>query len=117
MKKTNPSLIHLIQELKKKAHENDAPIWRDIAERLERPLRNWTVVNIDKIERYVNEKEIALIPGKVLSSGSLTKKITVAAWAFSEKAKEKIQKAGGECISIEELIKRNPKGSNIRIIG
>lgn len=58
-----------------------------------------------------------MIPGKVLSSGSLTKKITVAAWAFSEKAKEKIQKAGGECISIEELIKRNPKGSNIRIIG
>ena len=33
---------------------------------------------------------------KVLSNGSLTKKITVKAAAFSESAKEKIQQAGGK---------------------
>lgn len=117
IRKTNPLLINLIQELKRKSHENNAPIWNDIAERLERSSKNWTEVNIGKIERYIKEKEIALIPGKVLSSGELTKKITVAAWSFSQKAREKIEKAGGRCVSITELVKENPKGENVRIIG
>ena len=66
IKKTNPVLTTLISDLKKQAFENDAPIWKDIALRLEKPLRNWPVVNLDKINRYINEKETALIPGKVL---------------------------------------------------
>ena len=117
IRKTNPVLINLIKELKKKSFENDAPIWKDIAERLEKPLRNWAEVNLGKIEKYVNENEIALVPGKVLSSGELTKKITIAAWSFSQKAREKIERAGGRCISISELVEENPKGKNVRIIG
>jgi len=45
IKKTNPILTSLIQDLKKQAYENDAPIWKDIAVRLEKPSRNWPVVN------------------------------------------------------------------------
>ena len=67
--------------------------------------------------KYTNDKETALIPGKVLSDGDLTKKITIAAWAFSEKSKEKIKQAGGKTISIQELMKDNPDGKNIRILG
>ncbi len=115
--KTNPMLVSLIHELKKNASENDAPIWKDIALRLEKPLNNWPEVNLSKISRYIKEKETALIPGKVLSDGDLTKKVTVAAWSFSEKSREKIKKAGGKYISIEELIKNNPKGKDIRILG
>ncbi len=44
IKKTNPMLTALIQDLKKSAYENDAPIWKDIALRLEKPSRNWPVV-------------------------------------------------------------------------
>ena len=40
-KKTNPMLVALIQNLKKKANENDAPIWKDIATRLEKSLKNY----------------------------------------------------------------------------
>ena len=115
--KTNPLLISLIQDLKKKSYENDAPIWKDIALRLEKPLRNWPEVNLDRISKYVGEKETALIPGKVLSTGTLTKKVSIAAWSFSDNAQEKIKKAGGQFISIEELLKNNPKGKDIRILG
>ena len=115
--KTNPILVSLIQELKKQSYENDVAIWKDIALRLEKPSRNWPVVNLDRISKYVNEKETALIPGKVLSDGKLTKKVSIAAWSFSEKSKEKIKKAGGKTISIKELVKNNPKGENIRILG
>jgi large subunit ribosomal protein L18e len=115
--KTNPILISLIQNLKKQANENNAPIWKDIAIRLEKSLKNRPEVNLNSISKYLNEKETALIPGKVLSTGELTKKITIAAWSFSDKSKEKIKKAGGKHITIEELMKENPKGKKIRILG
>ena len=115
--KTNPMLVSLIHELKKNAIENDAPIWKDIALRLQKPLKNWPEVNLNRISKYTNDKETALIPGKVLSDGDLTKKITISAWAFTENSKEKIKKAGGKYMTIEQLLKNNPKGKDIRILG
>ncbi len=115
--KTNPALLSLIDMLKKAAYEHDATIWKDIAIRLEKPSRNWAEVNLNRISRYANPKETALIPGKVLSTGELTKKVSIAAWSFSEKSEEKIKKAGGKCLSIEEVVKTNPKGKDIRILG
>lgn len=117
IRKTNPLLLSLIQELKKQSNINDAPIWKDVALRLEKSSKNWPVVNLNRISKYVHEKETALIPGKVLSDGNLTKKVKIAAWSFSEKSKEKIKKAGGNYISIEDLLKSNPKGKDIRILG
>jgi large subunit ribosomal protein L18e len=43
--------------------------------------------------------------------------VTVAAFAFSETAKEKIKARRGKCLSFFDLIKKNPKGSKVRIIG
>ena len=77
--------------------------------------RSYPSVNITKIDKFVRDGEIALVPGKVLSLGSLSRKTTVAAFQFSESAKEKINK-NGEAISIQELLKKNPKGNKVRII-
>ena len=115
--KTNPELINLIHELKKQASEKNAPIWKDIAIRLEKSSKNWAEVNLEHVSKHTGDKETALIPGKVLSTGNLTKKITIAAWTFSEKAAEKIKKAGGKSITINELMKSNPNGKDIRILG
>ena len=46
----------------------------------------------------------------------LEEKVNVVAFKFSAQAQEKIESAGGECISIDEIIESNPKGSNIRIM-
>jgi large subunit ribosomal protein L18e len=116
-KKTNPQLQSLIQSLKQLSYEKQTPLWKDVALRLEKPLRNWPEVNLDRINRVTQDKEIALIPGKVLSGGMLSKKLSIAAWSFSEQAKEKIKKAGGKSLTLEELLKQNPDGKNIRIVG
>ncbi|HEX9907319.1 MAG TPA: 50S ribosomal protein L18e [Thermoplasmata archaeon] len=115
--KTNPNLVGLIQKLKEASRTNKAPVWRDIALRLEGPQRNWAEVNISKIDRYAGENEIVVVPGKILGSGEIAKKVTVAAYRFSGQAREKIEKAGGQNISIEELVATNPKGSGVRIMG
>lgn len=117
MNKTNPVLINLIHELKKQSIEKEAPIWKDIALRLERPSQNWSEVNLNRISKHINDKETALVPGKVLSTGTLTKKVSIAAWSFSDKAVEKIKKAGGSTMTIEDLMKKNPDGKDIRIMG
>ena len=117
IQKTNPLLIDLINQLKKEAQENNKPMWKDVALRLQKSSKNWPVVTLKRIDQHVHEKETALVPGKVLSTGELTKKIPVAAWNFSDKAKQKITDAGGKTMTIEELLKKNPEGKNIRIVG
>lgn len=118
-KRTGPTNIYLkeiIQKLRKLGHEKNIPIWLTVAEKLEKPRRKRIEVNLSRIERYVKEGETIVVPGIVLGSGNLTKKIKVAAWRFSNSAREKIEKAGGECLSIDELVEKNPKGSGVRII-
>jgi large subunit ribosomal protein L18e len=113
---TNPYLKQLIEKLRKISIEKNVKIWRRIAELLERPRRKRVEVNLSKIERYSKANEFVVVPGKVLGAGNLTKPINIAAWRFSEKAKEKILKVNGKCLTIEELIENNPKGSKVKII-
>jgi len=87
-----------------------------IATELERPSKNRRIVNISKIDKLSKPGEIILVPGKVLSSGELTHNITISAYAFSDSAKSKIL-VTGKVISLEELMKQNPKGKGIRILG
>jgi large subunit ribosomal protein L18e len=114
--KTDPSLMVLIEDLKKESRDGGAAIWRDIARRLEKPKRSWAEVNISRLERYADDGDTIIVPGKVLGAGNLSKKLTVAAYRFSETARDMIEKAGGRNLTIEELVEENPSGSRVRIM-
>ena len=113
---TNQYLVELIRNLKKASIENKVKIWKVVANELEKPTRIRREVNVERISRVCNNNETIIVPGKVLATGEMDKKLTVAAFRFSEKALEKINEKG-KAISIEELLKSNPKGSKVRIIG
>jgi large subunit ribosomal protein L18e len=115
-KKTNPHILTTINTLYETSRKHDVALWKTVARKLERPYNNWAEVNVGKIVTHLKKGEIALVPGKVLGMGE-SDKIKVAAWKFSDMARKKIEKAGGKCYSIIELIKKNPKGSKVRIIG
>jgi large subunit ribosomal protein L18e len=116
MNKSNPRLESLIYALKKASRENEANIWREIAGRLATSSRNHAEVNIGKISRYAREDETILVPGKVLAAGVIARPVQVAAFSFSDAAREKITETGGTCMTIEELVAANPKGSRVRIL-
>lgn len=116
MTKTNPQLIALIDYLKEAAEEHQAAIWRDIARRLQKSRQRWAAVNVDEIAKHLNHGETALVPGKVLGTG-MAPKMEVAAFSFSQSAREKIEAAGGTCLSIRDLVEQNTNGRNVRIIG
>jgi len=87
-----------------------------IAEKLGRSTRERVEVNLSKIERYAEDGDTVIVPGVVLSSGQLSKPVTVAAWRFSPSSVKKIKDNKGKCLTIEELVKENPKGSKVKII-
>jgi large subunit ribosomal protein L18e len=115
-KTRNPEMRAIDRSLRKMARENEAPIWSAVREMLVVPKRRRISVNISRINRNSSEGDTLVIPGKVLSYGDLDHKATIAAYDFSQTAIDKIVSSGGEAISIEDLIRRNPKGSGVKII-
>ena len=109
---TNEALVELIRKLKKLSREKNVKIWKAVAKQLERPTRIRRDVNLFQINKHTKENEIIIVPGKVIGECNLNHKVTIAAFQFSQSAKEKCKG-----ISIEELMKKNPEGKNIKIIG
>jgi len=116
-KSTNPHLRKLISDLYSWANKEKAAIWKIVAKELEKPARRRREVNLSRLSRYLKDGETAVVPGKVLGCGELTKKVTIAAWNFSQSAREKIKKAGGRAITIRQLYAENKNGSKVKIIG
>jgi large subunit ribosomal protein L18e len=111
VKDKNRALGEFIREL----GSSKDPLRRSVARALNRPRRSRFEVNLHRIEAYAKPKEYVLIPGIVLGTGEITKPVTVAALRFSRIAKDKIEKSGGKCLSIKELLEA--KTENIRIMG
>jgi len=113
---TNPILRKEIRMLYKSYKTYGAPIWKYVAEKLSVSKRKRVAVNVLKLNKLTYENDYVVVPGKVLGFGYIEHPITVAAFSFSKSAKEKIEKAGGKCINYSEMIKLNPKGTNIKLI-
>lgn len=113
---TNTELLDTIRFLKVKARENKSDIWQLAAEQLSRPRQGRAVLNLNHISRAVPKDTAVLVPGKVLGDGILKHPVVVGAFHFSRTAKEKIEQAGGKCVTIEDLVSRYPKGSKVRIL-
>lgn len=113
----NPRINELIKELKELSRKKDVDIWKDIAERLKKPTQNYSEINVSKINRHTGDEEKILVPGKVLGTGRINKELKIAALNFSETAEKKITEAGGTAVTIEELMKSDPEGTEIKIMG
>jgi len=116
-RKGNPALRRLIVELEDLSRRNDSGIWRDLAMRLEGPSRNWAEVNVSRIARHARAGDTIAVPGKLLGSGIIDIAVTVGALNVSQKARAKIEKAGGKAIDLLELARDVPSGRNVRIMG
>jgi large subunit ribosomal protein L18e len=113
---TNPILKKLIEDLKKKAFDTKSDFLNDLAEKLNKPRRQRIEVNIAHIEMYANKDETVVVPGIVLGYGELSKPLTISAWKFTRQAREKIEKIKGKTLTIEELVEKNPRGTNVKIL-
>ncbi len=117
IRKTNDGLRALIEDLNRHGAEKKSKVWRAVARGLNKPKRTMYEVNVERIEKHSKARETIVVPGNVLGSGEIKKGVTIAALRFSKEAREKIEKAGGNCLEISELFEKNPKGHRIKIMG
>lgn len=114
-RKTNPRIKNLIFLLKEIGYENNSKLWLSISKKLINSSKNYSSLNLSKINRYTKENDIIVVPGKILGSGELNHSLTIGALGCSFSALNKIKSVNAEYISIEEMIKKNPSGKGIKI--
>ena len=109
-RKLNPVLVKTI--IKAKKFKN----WLDVAAILSRPRKNKFQINLERIDQQSKEGDTIIVPGKVLSSGEINKKIRIAALSFSKEAERKLKGKKCEMTSILEEIEKNPEAKGVKIL-
>ncbi|HYA56247.1 MAG TPA: 50S ribosomal protein L18e [Nitrososphaerales archaeon] len=116
MTATNPVLRHASVMLERAGKKQKASIWTEASSLLSNPASIRVEVNLGRISRIAGEGEAVFVPGKVLGTGVIERKLVVGAFAFSEGAKSKIEASGGSALTIGEFLKKYPKGSGVRLV-
>jgi large subunit ribosomal protein L18e len=113
---SNPLLRRAAVMLERAGKKGKAPIWSKASLMLASPTGLRVEVNLGRISRIIGDSEAAFVPGKVLGTGLIDKKVVVGAFSFSSSARSKIEASGGSALSIEEFLKKYPKGSGVKLV-
>jgi large subunit ribosomal protein L18e len=116
MTSSNPNLRSTVVLLERAGKQWKAPIWAQASQILGGHSSARVEVNIGRISRLVEEKQVVLVPGKVLGYGIIDKKITIGAYSFSSSARNKIASIGGKVLTVEDLVKEFPDGRGIKLV-
>jgi large subunit ribosomal protein L18e len=120
-KSADPYLLLLVKLYRFLARRTDSRFNKVILRRLYMSKTNRPPISVSRIAREVAHrnadptKNTVVVVGAVLDDKrllSLDQKLSVAALRFTQTAKARIEAAGGECITLDQLALRAPKGSN-----
>jgi large subunit ribosomal protein L18e len=116
MTATNPILRHASIMLERAGKKQKAPIWIEASSLLSKPASNSVEVNLGRISRIAGGGGAVFVPGKVLGTGLIERKLVVGAFTFSATARSKIEASGGSALTIEEFLKKYPNGSGVKLV-
>ncbi|MDG7011801.1 MAG: 50S ribosomal protein L18e [Nitrososphaerota archaeon] len=116
MTASNPVLRRTVVMLEKTGRKQKARIWSDASKLLSAPAGTRVEVNLGRISNVAGDAGAVFVPGKVLGTGAAGKKLVVGAFSFSASARSKIEATGGAALSVEDFLKRYPKGSGVKLV-
>lgn len=105
-----------LKELTSKVKATKAKIWIRVAKELSKPTRNQTEVSLGKLDSMAKDGFCLVVPGKILGTGSLSKKVDVATYQISDSARAKIIAAGGKVLNLEEAAKSYKDGKKLVLV-
>ena len=111
------TLSNTIWILRNALKKNKVPIWKAVLKELSRSRSNGRQVNISQLAHVTQDKEVVIVPGKILGSGEISHKLTIWCFSISEAAASKVLDAGGKILALDSLIRKYPDGKGVRIIG
>eukprot|EP00929_Paragymnodinium_shiwhaense_P029702 TRINITY_DN1696_c0_g3_i1.p1 TRINITY_DN1696_c0_g3~~TRINITY_DN1696_c0_g3_i1.p1 ORF type:complete len:187 (+),score=51.61 TRINITY_DN1696_c0_g3_i1:85-645(+) len=113
-KTNNPYVRLLIKLYKFLARRTDSKFNKVILKRLNGARRNKPPLSLSKLIKNMGSKEgkVAVVVGTVTDDKRVydVPKLSVCAMRFTETARARITKAGGECITFDKLALRAPLG-------
>ncbi|KAA8496158.1 60S ribosomal protein L18-2 [Porphyridium purpureum] len=119
-KSEDPYLLLLVKLYRFLARRTDAKFNKVVLRRMFMSRTNAMPISLSKLAQHAaaGEGKVAVIVGKVLDDERLldVPKMTVCALKFSDSARDRIQKAGGECITFDQLALRAPLGQNTLLL-
>ena len=114
-KSNNAYLALLVQLYQFLARRTDSQFVKAVLQRLYMSKTNRAPLSISRMARYMKGKEdkTAVVVGTVTDDNRLLEapKLSVCALRFTEGARARIIKAGGECLTFDQLAMRCPKGT------
>lgn len=116
MTSSNPIHRYASVMLERAGKEHHAPIWAAASKLLSGPAGLRVEVNLGRLSRVSDAGQAVFVPGKVLGSGLIDKKLVVGAFSFSQSAKSKLEASGGSALSVEQFIKKYPDGSGVKLV-
>ena len=116
VKSQNPYNKLLIKLYKFLARRTDSKFCATVLKRLHMSKVNKPPIGLHRLSKYMTQKDgkTAVIVGKVTDDVRMLEcpKMSVCALSFTENARKRIVGSGGECITLDQLALRAPKGSN-----
>jgi large subunit ribosomal protein L18e len=112
----NPVTRRTAVLLERAGKKQKARIWSDASALLSNPSSTRVEVNLGRISRLADDEAPVFVPGKVLGTGVMEKKVVVGAFSYSASAKAKIEATGGSALTLEEFLKKYPKGSGVKLV-
>lgn len=115
-KSTNP-YIRLLHNAFKVVYENTGEDFTKVlTKRLCLSKTNRPVLSVSRLAHLMHKREdkIAVVASTVTNDERLVTipKLTICALKFSATARSRIEKAGGRCMSFDELLAEKPTGDN-----
>lgn len=72
-----------------------------------KPRKERVSITLGRLNKYASDSENIIVPGKILATGVLGKKFTVAAIEYSTSATHQLKAAGCQVVSLEEMLKKD----------
>ena len=117
-KSENPYLGLLVKLYRFLARRTDSKFNSIVLKRLFMSKSNRPPMSVSRLARYMSGKEgkIAVVVGTITDDVRLQPeklpKLTVCALKYTAGARARILRAGGECLTFDQLALRQPKGKN-----
>eukprot|EP00527_Entomoneis_sp_CCMP2396_P009630 CAMPEP_0198136692 /NCGR_PEP_ID=MMETSP1443-20131203/311_1 /TAXON_ID=186043 /ORGANISM="Entomoneis sp., Strain CCMP2396" /LENGTH=192 /DNA_ID=CAMNT_0043797951 /DNA_START=94 /DNA_END=672 /DNA_ORIENTATION=- len=120
VKTANPYNKLLIKLYKFLARRTESKFCATVLKRLHMSKTNRPPIGLHRLSRYMSQKDgkTAVIVGKVTDDVRMLEcpKLSVCALAFTTGARKRIESSGGECIPLDQLALRAPKGNGVVLL-
>lgn len=112
-----PAIVKLFRFLARRTGSN---FTKTILRRLVASRTNRPPLSLSKIIKHLGKKQdrTVVVVGVVTDDQRVLDmpKVTVAALRFTETARARITKAGGKCLTLDEMIMQTPTGTNTLLL-